>query len=147
MKNKFIPDLSKQQALCEANYARIMKLMPDIHQDDEREFQVSLAGQESTVHLKVEERFTFTTTVIVRLSMSRRSEWLEAPQLQVRLYHDARLAEVICPQTRYQLKGKYPYPNKLMYQPDEKMQLNDYLAQWLSFCLNHGYQQQEVFTN
>ncbi|RTE66985.1 DUF1249 domain-containing protein [Amphritea opalescens] len=136
MKKRYVPDLVKQMADCEANYLRLMRLMPDIEQRDERVFEVSCHQQQSTVRLQIEERFTYTTTVLVSQSSDHR--WLEAPSLIVRMYHDARAAEVICLKSKRHFRGVYNYPNAQMHQKDEKAQLNQYLGEWLSHCLTHG---------
>jgi len=151
MKTKYIPDLTKQMALCEANYARLLKLMPDIDECQQREFVVDMAQGQSVVCIAVQERFKFTSTLsIVQKPVSEeRCDIISAlisPTLIVRLYHDAKMAEVISPAKKTQYRGKYSYPNKSMLQIDEKIQLNEYLAQWLSHCLTHGYQHTQVMS-
>lgn len=143
MKKKYVPDLSKQMASQEANYLRLMKLMPDLDECDERRFHILWQHHRATVELKVDERFTYTTTIKISQRYDSQS-WMEMPTLVVRLYHDARMAEVICHQQRRQLKGSYPYPNKQMHYPDEKAQLNEYLGEWLSQCLAHGHSTEQL---
>lgn len=98
---------------------RIMKLLPDLDNCDEREFQVSWPEHSAYLRLKVDERFKYTSTVLVSHRYETNSPWLESPGLVVRLYHDASVAEVICMQRRKQLSGAYPYPNPNMHLPDE----------------------------
>lgn len=145
MKRKYIPDLTKQMAQCEANYMRLMKLMPDLDECDERTYQVSWPDHQACLRLEVEERFTYTSTLLVSQQHDHESPWLEPPTLVVRLYHDASMAEVICMRRRKQLAGVYSYPNKQMSHPDEKIQLNQYLGEWLSHCLSHGHLMEPVF--
>ncbi|TCK04951.1 DUF1249 domain-containing protein [Marinobacterium mangrovicola] len=145
MKRKYVPDLSRQGSVCEANYARLLKLLPDLDAQDQREYQISWQGRSAVVRLQVEERFRYTTTVMVSQQLESDSRWLDAPQLLVRLYHDACMAEVICIRQRRQLSGRYPYPNPQMHQPDEKAQLNDFLGECLSQCLSHGHLMEPVF--
>ena len=144
MKRKYVPDLKSLQALGEGNYVRLLRLLPDLDQCDRREFQLVHEGHRARVCLEVEERFAYTTTVVVSHRYDNASVWLEAPRLVVRLYHDARVAEVIGMRRR-QLSGVYPYPNRKMHQPDEKNQLNTYLHEWISHCLRHGQLLEEVF--
>jgi len=145
MKRKYVPDLTRQMALCEANYARMLKLLPDLDTRDTREFQVCWRQHQVVVRLQVEERFAYTTTVLVQQRHEGVSPWLEPPTLVVRLYHDAAMAEVICLKSRRQLAGVYGYPNRDMHHPDEKAQLNDYLGEWLNQCLSHGHHNEPVF--
>ncbi len=145
MKRKYVPDLKRQMAQGEANYLRLLKLLPNLDHCDQREFLVVVDNQRARVRLAVDERFVYTTSVVVSQQYENASDWLEAPKLVVRLYHDARVAEVICTRQRRQLSGVYPYPNRQMHQPDEKAQLNAFLGEWLSHCLAHGQLLEEVF--
>lgn len=56
------------------------------------------------------------------------------PHLEVQVYHDARMAEVVSAEHTRRLRSIYPYPNEAMHQPDEKAQLNLFLGEWLSHC-------------
>lgn len=145
MKRKYIPDLTRQMALCEANYARLMKLLPDLDSCDERCYQLSWPDHQALLRLQVDERFTYTTTLLVTPQHEHDSPWLQPPRLVVRLYHDAGMAEVICQRRRKQLSGVYSYPNRQMSHPDEKVQLNQFLGEWLSHCLSHGHIREPVF--
>ena len=49
--------------------------------------------------------------------------WLNDPMLKVRLYHDARMAEVISARNHHYIDNN-DYPNWRMHLPDEKFQLN-----------------------
>ena len=60
------------------------------------------------------------------------------PRMSIRLYHDARMAEVISSQDIHQVKPRYDYPNKQMHQEDEKQQINQFLNEWLHLCLTYG---------
>lgn len=136
-RKKYVPDLAKQMASCEANYLRLIKLMPDLDECDHRRFNIDWHEHRATVELTIEERFTYTTTVRIQQRYEQQS-WIEMPTLIVRLYHDARMAEVVNSQHHRQLRGSYAYPNKQMHYPDEKAQLNQYLGEWLCQCLAHG---------
>ncbi|MCD8513971.1 MAG: DUF1249 domain-containing protein [Nitrincola sp.] len=95
------------------------------------------------VTLWVEEAFRYTSTVVMRQMQTGGSPWLESPDIVVRLYHDARMAEVVCTRRR-QLSGVYQYPNDQMHQPDEKYQLNQFLAEWLNQCLRFGCARESI---
>ena len=60
------------------------------------------------------------------------------PKMTIRLYHDARMAEVISNQDIRQVKPRYDYPNNKMHLPDEKEQINIFLKEWLQLCLKLG---------
>jgi uncharacterized protein YqiB (DUF1249 family) len=58
--------------------------------------------------------------------------------LDIHLYHDAVLAEVIAWQKHRRFQPKYEYPNIHMHQRDEKSQINQFLSELLAFCLSQG---------
>lgn len=60
------------------------------------------------------------------------------PKMVIRLYHDARMAEVVSNQDIHQVKPRYDYPNKTMHLPDEKQQINVFLKEWLQLSLQLG---------
>lgn len=138
VRKRYVPDLRAQMACSESNYHKLMRLMPDLDDCDVRCFQLSWHNHNALVEIRVEERFAYTTTLRVE-QRYQDSFWVQMPALQVRLYHDARMAEVVCRHKRRQLQGRYSYPNDQMHQPDEKQQLNTYLSEWLNQCLAHGH--------
>lgn len=58
--------------------------------------------------------------------------------MTVRLYHDARLAEVTAADRFRRVPARHDYPNPAMHQPDEKQQWNRFLAEWLRHLRDHG---------
>lgn len=141
---RYVPDLAGLMTECEANYARLVKLMPDMKQQSKRTFGVALKQQHPIrVCLEVIEKFKYTVTLRVS-HQDEQGDWLTRPNLLVRIYHDARMAEVVEPETSRQLRGAYGYPNEKMYQPDEKIQRNRYLGEWLRHCLLNGYAVDEL---
>lgn len=132
-RDRYTVDLVDLHSLCEANYARLRQIFRDYEQCNAREFTVKGAR----IHLEVIERSRYTTTF--RLVQSG---VLKLPagtvRLDVRMYHDARMAEVVGFQSHQQIAGRYPYPNPQMYQRDEKQQQNQYVAELLSHCLAEG---------
>ncbi len=66
-------------------------------------------------------------------------DYLETPRMRVHLYHDVRMAEVTDFQRQRHFHGRYRYPNAQMHQPDEKLQLNRFLGEWLEHGLAHGH--------
>ncbi len=112
-------------------------------------------------------KYTTTVHITVCSGLQNQLTWFKKPQridndppadntcdyaLDVRLYHDAGLAEVVVSpgsgQSHYgQWLPRYDYPNVRMYQRDEKSQLNQFLGELLAICLSQGrVAQQPVFT-
>lgn len=140
---KYVPDLVKFGATCEANYRRLLDLLPE--DDNLTEFGL-YAGENrlGVISVKLLERFKYTDTLLLEQAQST-GKWINNPQFTVRLYHDARLAEVISYYRHRRIEGVNPYPNRFMHHPDEKMQLNLFLAEWLVFCLQYGHVTFPVF--
>lgn len=70
----------------------------------------------------------------------------EAHSLDVRLYHDASVAEVIACQGYRRFLVRHEYPNRHMHHQDEKSQLNKFLGELLAFCLISGRVMQDIVT-
>ncbi len=118
--------------LYEANYRRLMELLPDLVQIDEAE----LSDPQGRLHLSVlvSERFNYTTDLEIQLRGQGGQRWLPSHRFRVRLCHDARVAEVISFQGHHRLAPDYEYPNPQMFQPDEKRQSNLLLAELIDYC-------------
>jgi uncharacterized protein YqiB (DUF1249 family) len=137
-KERYKVDLPLQMAECEANYMRLTKLVAR-NAVDEIRFMVTRADQQWLHLLKITERSPYTTTLeLSRTAVGVTSSWLSMPKLTLRMYHDARLAEVLAWEGHKRLRPRYDYPNQSMYQSDEKYQLNRFLGEWLSLCLEQG---------
>jgi uncharacterized protein YqiB (DUF1249 family) len=134
---KYVPKLANMHRVCEVNYGRLLKLLPDC---DTENLQYQFKVNASLLYtIKIIECSRYTST----LEMSQKNqigfEFLR-PVVQVRLYHDAKMAEVISAQNIGSLKPSYQYPNIKMYQKNEKEMVNLFLAEWLQFCLTQSSQ-------
>ena len=142
LRERYRVDLAGLQAACEANYARLMRLLPDMRNGSgQRSRRVAVTqGDQMLGVLAVEvvQNCPYTSTLLVRQEHSL--PWLPVPQLEVQVYHDARMAEVISAEHARRFRSIYPYPNVFMHQPDEKAQLNVFLGEWLSHCLALGHE-------
>lgn len=172
-------DLVRQMADCDANFIRLLKLMPELESfreaclsaeqelasgvSDEpalqrfsscenapleiskcgshyaREFVIiSPAGDEVRVRVSVIEVFPYTSTLAIS-QLTRVSQWIDPPGILVRVYHDATTAEAVAYQGHKAFLAKYAIPNPTMYHQDEKRQINEFLGEWLSLCLQAGH--------
>ncbi len=138
-RERYKVDLPLQMAECEANYVRLTKLTGDQAQSEFR-FMIAQGLQQWLHLLRILERSRYTTTLeLSRTSIALSSEWIAMPRLTLRMYHDAKLAEVLAWEGHKRLRPRYEYPNQSMYQSDEKFQLNRFLGEWLELCLNHAF--------
>jgi uncharacterized protein YqiB (DUF1249 family) len=133
---KYSIDLPAHMAECDANYLRLKKLFPLLREKDQHVFGVDVNGHRLTITLQVIERGPYTT--LLRLIQEPAPPWSRKPSLTIRLYHDARCAEVVEYQGKRHFRAVYDYPNENMRQPDEKAQINRFLSEYLGLCLTHG---------
>lgn len=122
----------------EANYIRLRRLCPGLS---------SLGGQVVSrvhgaldLHLIVLERSRYTTTLALTYElMGECGELTADPNLVVRMYHDARQAEVLSRSSRREggeisieaLRGHSAL--------SAKWRLNRFLFKWLGYCLHQGH--------
>lgn len=126
-------DLSDLHAQCEANYHRLMRLFPGYEQQTRCTFE---AG-DAQVELEVTARDRYTTDMRLRYQGAVSQLGVKSA-LDMRLYHDARMAEVVHCSTSRRFEARYRYPNPDMLQRDEKFQQNRFAAELMEFCLNNG---------
>lgn len=134
-KTSYQADLNAHLADCEMNYLRLKKLLPNTLQAGEK---LSIGVGRHALDITVRECAPYTSFLELGLAQANNPQW-SAMRLQVRIYHDARLAEVTGSQKNRPLRQRYDYPNTNMFQRDEKAQLNRFLGEWLSQCLRHGH--------
>ena len=116
-------DLSDLHAQCEANYHRLVRLFPGYEQQPRCAFEVG----DAVVELEVTARDRYTTDMRLRYQGSA-IQMGSKSCLDLRLYHDARMAEVVHCSTSRRFEARYRYPNPEMLQRDEKFQQNRFAA-------------------
>jgi len=153
---KYQLSLSSLMNLCDINYMLMLKILANKECVGEQRCFFISDFLSYTVTVKEVTRYTslvsiaqdinvFTTekntskkginkTSTLSLNLAK----LFRPAMVIRLYHDARMAEVISSQDIRQVKPRYDYPNSDMHQPDEKHQINLFLNEWLQLCLRLG---------
>ena len=155
-------DLKSLAAHCEANYWRMRALLRTLFSDDDlvQGGRAALVLPNLNVSLSLficdVARYTVTLSLNIQSLSSTNNEQplefsknltgflLPAP-IDLRIYEDMQVAEVINFAGHGAGWARYDYPNDAMLQPDEKLQQNALLGQWLSQALNHGVIQDKVF--
>ncbi len=132
MQKKYVPHLPSILATCENNYVCMLKLLPDCDSVDlSYDFEVN---PQLKYKIKIVDSSRYTSTLEM-LQISANTPAFLRPKMTIRLYHDAKVAEVLIAQRTSQLKPVYEYPNLNMHQRNEKFMVNVFLAEWLHFCL------------
>lgn len=133
---RHVPDLKALQRTCDTNYLALMKLLPRRAVVGE---SVSVGISEQVLFvLRVLETAPYTWHVSIEQCTPGLPCFMRM-KVRVRLYHDVRMAEVCASQQIFTLRPSYDYPNKNMHHPNEKEQVNLFLAEWLKCCLYHGF--------
>ena len=144
---RYSPDLDRLMAQCERNYLRLLQLVPHLRRLGDAAYSYPDGG--TGLALQVLERAPYTTVLLLSQVLMHGPAPIGGPRMQIRVYHDAKLAEVLSYQGRARFHPRYPYPNPEMMHPDEKQQLNEFLGEWLEHCLSRGhrFQPQEAVTD
>lgn len=139
---RYTPDFPEMMRLCETNFAQLRRLLP---KEEEAGNSVTYQVNSASYRVTVRESTRYTTLVEIEQTCPTVSYW-SLPSMTVRLYHDARVAEVCSSQQIFRFKARYDYPNKKLHQRDEKHQINQFLADWLRYCLAYGALAAPVFS-
>jgi hypothetical protein len=123
--------------LYETNYIRLRNLVPEL--DTMPAVAISCVPGALDLHLRLLERCRFTTTLGLTYHFHEEEGVFPAPDIKVRIYHDAQVAEVIaCGRRRGLPHAEY---NRLHhhYSLTEKWRMNRFLHKWLGYCLRQGH--------
>jgi uncharacterized protein len=130
-------DFAALMELYENNYLRLRRLCPDLDRI-ERE-QVSVVARGSDLHLTVLERTPYTTRLRLTYQFASGNRLSRQPDLTIRMFHDARQAEVVGRYCRSRgeditLDGVAGVPGLAC-----RWRHNRFLFKWLGFCLAQGH--------
>ena len=138
---KYRPSLKGLDQSFEKNYMLLTRLLGDTDSvADERyffitellEYKVTILEKTKYTHLvEFKQLVSHTESLASKVHLPK-------PSMTIRIYHDARLAEVLQSQYISQIKPRYDYPNQAMHLPDEKQQTQHFLTEWLQLCLTEG---------
>jgi len=96
---------------------------------------------EDGMGLKVEvvERCRYTTTLELTHCFQMTDHYLTDPAMKVRIYHDARLVEVLGCRNQHRFHAIRPFMKSNTPFLTQKRQVNAFLKEWLSYCLQQRY--------
>lgn len=126
--------------LYESNHVRLRQLLGNLRRLPES--AVSASDRDMDLHLTVEERSRYTTSLHLTYWFEEAEGRTADPDLRLRIYHDARLAETLsCADAprHAALRGMWRPAASAM---EQRWTLNILLHKWLEFCLDnrHGFQ-------
>jgi hypothetical protein len=119
--------------LCEANYERLVRLIPDL--GGKPQSAVARADGKPALRLELLEHSPYTVTLELSHCFGQGPQALLEPAVRIRVYLDARAAEVLSDRERPRPGVDGPARDVM----DRKWTLNYFLSQWLEHCLACDY--------
>lgn len=128
--------------LYERNYINIRRLLPVMPPASISRISQVPGGLD--LHLRVVERCRYTSELLLTYQFGRNDGTVIAqPNLRIRVYHDARMAEVMAARPR-----RYPsFSTDIVSNPTRtdipplmgRWRINRFLFKWLTYCLRQGH--------
>ena len=129
-------DFNAYMACCTANYQRMHKLLPSSHPIGE--CLTWAMGKMGQLQIQLINKQSHTDTLNIEYRNNQFSQWLADFEVQVKLYHDAALAEVTALKDSKGNMQFFSHPKiHKQYPYWEKWQMNHLLCDVLGFCLKH----------
>ncbi len=132
-------DLAKEHAQCEANFFSLCRLLGDAELSKTVSFDVALPNK--SVHYAITfavlERSAHTARVHLSVDQYL-SKWLHDMDIEVSMYFDAGMAEIVKFNGQRRLQMHLSAEQKARFGEDEKRQINQFLSEWLSHCIKYG---------
>lgn len=149
---RYTVDLAAMHTLYEWNYARLQRLLRGAGAHERIGAMAPLefawmqaadagepapAGVQPVLQLARVERTRYTETW--RLAqMTQTMPWCPELDMEVRIYHDARMADVLRFQTARRIPAIVPPAHAAGWRVNEKQLVNQFLGECLRHCLSHG---------
>lgn len=124
-------------SLYESNYIRLGWLIQDLGAISGA--AVSRVAGDCPLHLTVEDRSRYTTTLTLTYIFEGESASLADPDLQIRVYHDARLAEVQSCARWHRHSMLESIRSGLARAVGDRWLRNIMLNKWLDYCVERGH--------
>lgn len=123
--------------LQESSFLRLGRLVPNLEALPDH--AVSRVVGALDLHLHVLHRHRFTTDLVLTYKLQPDGATpVHEPNLHIRLYRDARVAEATSGRLRHHHRHRCwrrDEPSAL----EEKWELNRFLMRWLGYCLHQGH--------
>jgi uncharacterized protein YqiB (DUF1249 family) len=129
-------------SLYESNYIRLSWLVPDLRGLVAP--QISAVEGDCPLHLAVDEQSRYTTTLRLTYVFDDQDGPVADPDLQIRVYHDARLAEVQSCARWHRHADLEAIRSQLARELGDRWLRNVMLNKWLDYCVERGHRFPEV---
>jgi uncharacterized protein len=123
--------------LYESNYLRLHWLLEDVAVLPDE--QCSRVTADLPLHLFVIDRSRYTTTLRLTYFFEDDRDCVADPDLTVRVYHDAGLAEAMACRSRHLHHALRRFDNSAGDELGRRWARNNMLNKWLEYCHDHGH--------
>jgi len=128
--------LSDLIRLYEINYLKLMKLVPVHKINEEFNFLIPEGKNNLEIRFSINRKSRHTSKLILYKSNLLRH--IKDTEMEIFIYHDARMAEVRRFNGKRQFWLRNKYPNQNMLTKDEKFQWNIFLSEFLTHSQLYG---------
>ena len=138
-------DFVSLMTIYESNYLRLCQLVP--HLTSLERSCISKVNGESPLLLKVQELSPYTSTFNLSYVFDDGFGAILDPDLQVRVYHDAGMAEVLACARWHRHEVLNAIKSELFVNLGDRWLKNMMLNKWLDYCLTRGYEKRWQITD
>jgi uncharacterized protein len=130
-------DLPALIDLYEGNFLRLMRLLPELNNLEGT--LVSRVAGALDLYLTIEERFKYTTTLLLTYRFQDESGIALEPNARICVYHDVRAVELVSHCRRKRTRKVHKWLRGRMPELDHRWEMNRFLYKWLRFCSSQGH--------
>lgn len=120
-----------------ANYASLRQLLGDLRKLPAT--LISRSPSDFRIYLTVEARSRYTTCLRMTYRLYGAGRASDSPDLELRIYHDARLAEAVSCGDSLRVVGPGIRVSGARCELAQRWTLNMLLRKWLEYCLDHQH--------
>ena len=128
--------LNQLLRLYERNYQKLVKFFPINMSQTEIDYLIPEGEKNSEIKIACKNISSHTS--VITISKTKSFSLLQDTNIEIYLYHDAKMAEVRKFNGKKQFWLRNRYPNKHMLTRDEKFQWNFFLEEFLTHTKNYG---------
>jgi len=128
--------LNQLLRLYERNYQKLVKFFPINRSLTEIDYLIPEGKKNSEIKIACKNISSHTS--VITISKTKTFSLLQDTNIEIYLYHDAKMAEVRKFNGKKQFWLRNRYPNKNMLTRDEKYQWNFFLEEFLTHTKNYG---------
>lgn len=120
-----------------ANYASLRQLLGDLYQLPAT--LISHSPSDFRIYLTLGERSRYTTCLRMTYRLNVAGRASDSPDLELRIYHDARLAEAVSCSDSPRVVRPGAQASRARCELAQRWTLNMLLRKWLEHCLDHQH--------